>query len=266
MLQNIIIGQYVGVTSVLHRLDPRSKLVSVAILVIMIFLADNWLAGGLIIAFALILIFLSNVPLSFIYRGMKPIFLLVLFTVFFHLLLTREGEVLWTAGPFSIYEHGVRQAAFMALRLLTLIVFTSLLTLTTKPIDLTDGLEYLLGPLKKVKLPAHELALMMSIALRFIPTFMQETEKIMKAQMARGVDFTSGPLRQRVMAFVPLLVPLFISAFKRAEDLALAMEARGYRGGEGRTKYRLLAWRWRDSLAVALCLGLSGAVFALRLL
>ncbi len=193
MFQNVIIGQYVARPSVLHRLDPRSKLVSVSLLVFIIFLANNWYANALIIIFTIAMVLLSKVPLSFIYRGLKPILWLVLLTVILHFLITREGEVLFTIGPISLYEQGLNQGAFIAIRLLTLVMLTSLVTLTTSPIDLTDGLEHLLSPLKKVRLPAHELALMMSIALRFIPTFMQEAEKIMKAQMARGVDFTTGP-------------------------------------------------------------------------
>lgn len=266
MFQNVIIGQYVAVPSVLHRLDPRSKLASVSLLVLIIFLANNWYANALIVGFTIGMVLLSKVPISFVYRGLKPILLLVLITVLLHLFMTREGDILFTLGPFSIYDEGLNQGAFIAIRLLTLVMLTSLITLTTSPIDLTDGLESLLSALKKIRLPAHELALMMSIALRFIPTFLQEAEKITKAQMARGVDFTTGPLTERVKALLPLLVPLFISAFKRAEDLALAMEARGYRGGEGRTKYRLLVWTWRDWVAVALACAFGLLIITLRFL
>ncbi|GAE35363.1 energy-coupling factor transporter transmembrane component T family protein [Halalkalibacter akibai] len=250
MLQNVIIGQYVSASSLLHRLDPRSKLISVFILVFIIFLANNWLANGIIILFTLTMVLLSRVPLLFIYKGTKPILWLVLFTFILHLFMTREGNIIYSLGFITIYEEGVKQGIFIAIRFITIIMLTSLVTLTTKPIDLTDGLEMILNPLKKVGLPAHELALMMSIALRFIPTLMQETEKIMKAQMARGVDFTTGPWGKRIKALLPLLIPLFISAFKRAEDLALAMEARGYRGGEGRSKFRLLQWQRQDTVAV----------------
>ncbi|WP_100374472.1 energy-coupling factor transporter transmembrane component T family protein [Bacillus sp. FJAT-45037] len=250
MFQNVIIGQYVQADSFLHRLDPRSKLFSVFILLIIIFLANNWLASMLLVGLTISLMAISRVPILFLYRGLRPILWLVLFTLILHILLTKEGQVLWSAGPLSIHEGGLMTGLFIATRLLTLVMLTSLITLTTSPIDLTDGLESLLSPLKKLGLPAHELALMMSIALRFIPTFMQETEKILKAQMARGVDFTTGPITKRVKALLPLLVPLFISAFKRAEDLALAMEARGYRGGEGRTKLRVLTWRTLDTSIV----------------
>ncbi|MDT8862259.1 energy-coupling factor transporter transmembrane protein EcfT [Alkalihalobacillus sp. MEB130] len=266
MLQNVIIGQYVSTSSFLHRLDPRSKLLSVFILVLIIFLANNWLANAFIVIFTVAMVVLSRVPLSFIYKGIRPILWLVLFTFILHLFLTRQGDVLFRLGFFVLYEEALRQGITIAIRLLTIILLTSLVTLTTRPIDLTDGLESLFSPLKKIGVPAHELALMMSISLRFIPTFMQETEKIMKAQMARGVDFTSGPIGQRIKALLPLLVPLFISAFNRAEDLALAMESRGYRGGEGRTKYRVLQWTMKDTLAVVGCIGFGLTIVWLRLI
>ena len=264
MLQNVIIGQYVSASSLLHRLDPRSKLISVFILVFIIFLANNWLANGIIILFTLTMVLLSRVPLLFIYKGTKPILWLVLFTFILHLFMTREGNIIYSLGFITIYEEGLKQGIFIAIRFITIIMLTSLVTLTTKPIDLTDGLEMILNPLKKVGLPAHELALMMSIALRFIPTLMQETEKIMKAQMARGVDFTTGPWGKRIKALLPLLIPLFISAFKRAEDLALAMEARGYRGGEGRSKFRLLQWQRQDTVAVIACISFGITIVVIR--
>ncbi|ARK28547.1 energy-coupling factor transporter transmembrane component T family protein [Halalkalibacter krulwichiae] len=264
MLQNVIIGQYVAAPSFLHRLDSRSKLISAFLLVFIIFLANNWYANGLVILFTLFTVLISKIPISFIYKGIRPILWLVLFTFILHLFMTRGGEIVFNFGFLTVYEEGIRQGLFIAVRLLTIIMLTSLVTLTTKPIDLTDGLESLFNPLKKIGLPAHELALMMSIALRFIPTFMQETEKIMKAQMARGVDFTTGPIAKRIKALLPLLIPLFISAFKRAEDLALAMEARGYRGGEGRTKYRLLVWKWQDTSVIFLCMVFGLMIFVLR--
>ncbi|WP_100406022.1 energy-coupling factor transporter transmembrane component T family protein [Bacillus solitudinis] len=266
MLQNVLIGQYVPVESLLHRLDPRSKLISVFLLVFVIFFANNWYANALIILFTGITILLSHVPLTFIYRGIKPILWLVLFTCALHVFLTKEGSLLVALGPLSIHEGGVMQGLFISIRLLVLVLLTSLVTLTTSPIMLTDGLESLLAPLKKIGVPAHDLALMMSIALRFIPTFLQETEKIMKAQMARGVDFTSGPITHRIKALIPLLVPLFISAFKRAEELALAMEARGYHGGEGRTKLRVLTWSWKDHIALSVCVLMCILVSLLRAL
>ncbi|MET3730308.1 energy-coupling factor transport system permease protein [Fictibacillus halophilus] len=264
MLQNVIIGQYYPASSPLHRMDSRSKLIAAFFYLFIVFLANNWVTYGVLIAFTFVTIRLSKVPLRFLYKGLKPILLLVVFTMLLHIFLTKEGDLLYKAGFLEIYEGGVIQGIFIALRLLLLVMMTSLLTLTTTPIDITDGLEHLLGPLKKWKLPVHEFALMMSISLRFIPTLLQETEKIMKAQMARGADFTSGPIKERAKAFVPLLVPLFVSSFKRAEELALAMEARGYRGGEGRTRLRALEWHQRDTFALLLLALLTLSLFLLR--
>ncbi|MFC0190539.1 energy-coupling factor transporter transmembrane component T family protein [Fictibacillus aquaticus] len=259
MLQNVIIGQYYPASSVLHRMDPRSKLLASFIFIFIIFLANNFISYGAAALFTLFVLASSKVPAGYLYRGLKPVFFLVFFTLLLHVFMTKEGDVLFSLGWLKVYEGGVIQGLYISLRLMLLVMMTSLLTLTTTPIDITDGLEYLLHPLKKLKLPVHEFALMMSISLRFIPTLLQETEKIMKAQMARGADFTSGPIKERVKAFVPLLIPLFISAFKRAEELALAMESRGYRGGEGRTRLRELNWQLRDTLAIA-ALALLAAV------
>jgi energy-coupling factor transport system permease protein len=180
------------------------------------------------------------------------------------LFLTKEGEVLFRFGWITIYEEGLRQGIFISLRFFLLILMTSILTLTTTPIEITDGLESLLAPLNKIKFPVHELALMMSISLRFIPTLMQETDKIMKAQTARGVDFSSGPIKERIKAIIPLLIPLFVSSFKRAEELAVAMESRGYRGGEGRTKYRQLNWGLKDTAMLAMLAALTLVLILLR--
>ncbi|MCS0543471.1 energy-coupling factor transporter transmembrane protein EcfT, partial [Aeromonas veronii] len=188
---------------------------------------------------------------------LKPILWVILFTFILHVFLTKEGDLLVDFGWLQIYEGGVTQGIFISLRLLYLIIMTTILTLTSTPIEITDGMESLLAPFKKIGLPTHELALMMSISLRFIPTLMQETEKIMKAQAARGVEFTSGPIKDRMKAVVPLLIPLFISSFKRAEELAIAMEARGYRGGEGRTKLRVLQWRGLDTLMLVLLFAMA---------
>ncbi|WP_026678070.1 energy-coupling factor transporter transmembrane component T family protein [Fictibacillus gelatini] len=264
MLENVIIGQYVPGRSILHRLDPRSKLISVFLFVFIVFLANNWVTYGLLGLFTAVAIVVSQVPLRFLYKGLRPILIIVLFTFALHIFMTKGGALLFQFGWLKIYEQGVVQGSFISFRLIFLVLVTSLLTLTTTPIDITDGLEQLLGPLKRIKLPVHEFALMMSIALRFIPTLLKETEKIMKAQMARGVEFTSGPIKERIKAFIPLLVPLFISSFKRAEELALAMEARGYRGGEGRTKLRILKWGMGDSILIAVLLILTISLFLLR--
>lgn len=247
MMEKMIIGRYVPADSMLHRMDPRSKLILVFLFVCVIFLANNSWTYAILVIYTLLMASFSKIPARFLIGGLKPVLWLVIFTFFLHLFLTKEGEVIFDLGLFKIYEEGLRQGIFISLRFFLLILITSLLTLTTTPIEITDGLERLLGPLKKVKFPVHELALMMSIALRFIPTLMQETDKIMKAQTARGVEYSSGPIKERLKAIVPLLIPLFISSFKRAEELAVAMEARGYRGGEGRTKYRQLSWSTVDT-------------------
>lgn len=247
MMEKMIIGRYVPADSMLHRMDPRSKLILVFLFVCVIFLANNSWTYAILVIYTLVMASFSKIPARFLIGGLKPVLWLVIFTFFLHLFLTKEGEVIFDLGLFKIYEEGLRQGIFISLRFFLLILITSLLTLTTTPIEITDGLERLLGPLKKVKFPVHELALMMSIALRFIPTLMQETDKIMKAQTARGVEYSSGPIKERLKAIVPLLIPLFISSFKRAEELAVAMEARGYRGGEGRTKYRQLSWSTVDT-------------------
>jgi len=197
-------------------------------------------------------------------NGLKPVLILVIFTFFLQIFFNKEGNVIFSLGFINIYDEGLRLGIFISLRFALLVFVTSLLTLTTTPITLTDGIESLLNPLKKVRFPVHELALMMSISLRFIPTLMDETDKIMKAQMARGVDFTGGPFKERIKAVIPLLIPLFVSAFKRAEELATAMEARGYRGGEGRTKYRLLKWEVRDTAVAGTLILLTVMLILLR--
>ncbi|MBX9971493.1 energy-coupling factor transporter transmembrane protein EcfT [Cytobacillus firmus] len=264
MMDKMIFGRYVPAESVLHRMDPRSKLVLIFLFVCIVFLANNMLTYGLLTVYTFLMIALSKVPIRFIYTGLKPVLLLVIFTLFLHLFLTKEGEVLFRFGWITIYEEGLRQGIFISLRFFLLILMTSILTLTTTPIEITDGLESLLAPLNKIKFPVHELALMMSISLRFIPTLMQETDKIMKAQTARGVDFTSGPIRDRIKAIIPLLIPLFVSSFKRAEELAVAMESRGYRGGEGRTKYRQLNWGLKDTAMLAMLAALTLVLILLR--
>ncbi|WP_100404142.1 energy-coupling factor transporter transmembrane component T family protein [Bacillus sp. FJAT-42315] len=264
MMEKMVFGRYLPLDSVVHRLDPRAKLLFIFVYVAIVFLANNVVTYGLLLLFTFLSIFLSKINIRFLIIGLKPVLWIIIFTFSLHLFLTKEGDLLWKAGWIEIYEGGLQQGAFISLRFLLLIFMTSLLTLTTSPISITDGLESLLKPFKKMKLPVHELALMMSISLRFIPTLMDETEKIMKAQMARGADFSSGPIKERVKAIVPLLIPLFVSAFKRAEDLATAMEARGYRGGEGRTKYRLLQWSMKDTISLLVLLILAVVLFYLR--
>ncbi|MBY0149423.1 energy-coupling factor transporter transmembrane protein EcfT [Neobacillus niacini] len=250
MMEKMIIGRYVPADSLVHRMDPRSKLIIIFLFVCIIFLANNFTTYVLIGIYTFLMLGLSKIPVRFLYAGLKPVLWLVLFTLLLQVFFTKEGSLLYELGPIKIYEEGVRQGIFISMRFFFLILMTSLLTLTTTPIEITDGLETLLHPLKKVRFPVHEMALMMSISLRFIPTLMQETDKIMKAQIARGVEFSSGPIKDRIKAVIPLLIPLFVSSFKRAEELAIAMEARGYRGGEGRTKYRLLSWNLSDTLQI----------------
>lgn len=249
MLRDITLGQYYQTDSVIHRLDPRVKLVTTLCYIISLFLVDNWIGYVIAGLFLPLVIKLSKVPFRFMVRGMKAIAFLLLIAVVFNLFLTPGEHVLVTVWKFTITKEGVRLAAFMAVRLVFLIMGSSVMTLTTTPNNLTDAIEKLLGPLKVIKVPVHEIAMMMSIALRFIPILLEETDKIMKAQIARGADFESGNLIKKAKSLVPLLVPLFISAFRRANDLAMAMEARCYRGGEHRTKMKPLAYRKRDGIA-----------------
>lgn len=248
MIRDITLGQYYPVDSILHRLDPRVKLFGTMIYIISLFLCNlflGYIAAGL---FLFIAIKLSKVPFKFMIRGLKAIVFLLLISVSFNLFLT-EGEVLWQLGIIKITREGIYLAAFMGIRLMLLVLGSSVMTLTTTPNALTDGLEKSLGFLKVVKVPVHEISMMMSIALRFIPILIEETDKIMKAQTARGADFEHGNLIQRAKSMIPLMVPLFISAFRRATDLAIAMEARCYHGGEGRTKMKPLRYKKRDAAA-----------------
>ncbi|WP_042225522.1 energy-coupling factor transporter transmembrane component T family protein [Oceanobacillus manasiensis] len=242
----LIIGQYVPGNSLVHKLDPRTKITLIFFFVFIVFLANNVLSYSILTLFALVSMVISRVPIRFIMKGLTPIWFLIVFTFILHIIVTKEGSVWLEIYSFQIYSGGVFQGIAISLRFFLLILVTSLLTLTTTPIEITDAIEDMLHPLKKVKFPVHELALMMSISLRFIPTLMQETDKISKAQASRGVDFRTGSIKDRAKAVVPLLIPLFVSAFKRAEELAMAMEARGYNGGEGRTKLRELKINARD--------------------
>lgn len=251
MIRDITIGQYYPAKSVLHRLDPRVKLVSTLLYLVSLFLFKS--IPGYITAtlFLAAVIRISNVPFRHIVKGLKPVIMILMLTVVFNLFLTRDGEVLFHAWIFTVTEGGLRTAVYMAIRLIYLIVGSSLMTFTTTPNELTDGIEALLKPLNKIHVPVHEVAMMMSIALRFIPILLEETDKIMKAQLARGADFESGNIIQRAKAMIPILVPLFVSAFRRANDLAMAMEARCYHGGEGRTKMKPLSYKTRDRIAYA---------------
>ncbi len=262
MLKDITIGQYYPADSVIHALDPRVKLVSTMLYIISLFLFKN-IAGFVVITLTLFLVIrLSKVPFLFMIRGLRSIVILLIFASIINLLLT-PGIPVFTFGFIRITKLGIRYALTMIVRMSYLIIGSSIMTLTTTPNALTDGLEKGLSPLRKIGVPVHEISMMMSIALRFIPILIEETDKIMKAQMARGADFESGGLIRRTRAMVPLLVPLFVSAFRRASDLALAMEARCYHGGEGRTKMKPLHYKRRDILAYfAVCVYLCAVVAA----
>ncbi len=259
MLREITIGQYYPVDSVLHRMDPRTKLFGTMVYIVSLFLADNVWGYAVAALFLAVVIRLSRVPVAFMVRGLKAILFLLLISVSFNLFLT-DGEELFRIWVLRVTREGVRMAGFMAVRLIFLVMGSSVMTLTTTPNQLTDGLEKSLGFLKKVKVPVHEMAMIMSIALRFIPILVEETDKIMKAQMARGADFESGGLVQKAKSMVPLLVPLFISAFRRATDLAMAMEARCYHGGDGRTKMKPLRYAGRDHAAYAVYAAYLGVI------
>lgn len=245
MLKDITMGQYFPGNSPVHRLDPRTKLLLLIGYIVALFTAENWLSYLIIFAFLAVTIAVSTIPIKAIVSGMKPLVMILVFTGVLNIFFT-TGEKPIKIWVITIYWEGIVRAVFMMARILMLITGTFLLTYTTSPIALTDGLESLLGPLKKLHLPVHELSMMMCIALRFIPTLIEETDKIMSAQKARGADFESGNLIQRVKALVPILVPLFISAFRRADELAVAMECRCYQGGEGRTKMKLLRYKLVD--------------------
>ncbi len=258
MLRDITLGQYYQTDSVIHKLDPRVKLVATLCFIVSLFVVKSWVGYAAAAVFLVVMIRLSHVPFRYMVKGMKAIVFILLFTVVFNLFLT-PGETLVSVWKLRITKEGLRLAVMMAVRLSFLIVGSSVMTLTTTPNSLTDGMEKLLKPLKIFKVPVHEVAMMMSIALRFIPILLEETDKIMKAQIARGADFESGNLIKKAKAMVPLLVPLFISAFRRANDLAMAMEARCYRGGEHRTKMKPLRYAARDRVAY----GVLAAYFAL---
>ncbi len=264
MLKDITLGQYFPGKSPVHRLDPRTKLLILVIYIVALFLVVNWISYGLMLVFLITCIAISKVPAKSFVKGMKPLIFILVFTGVLNLFFTQGETVLVSFWKIVITKEGLIRAVFMIIRILMLVTATFLLTYTTSPIALTDGLESLLSPLKKIKVPVHELSMMMCIALRFIPTLIEETDKIMSAQKARGADFETGKLLDRVKALVPVLVPLFISAFRRADELATAMECRCYQGGDGRTKMKLLRYKRGDFGAYAVMLLVLAGVCALR--
>ena len=263
MLKDITLGQYFPGKSVIHLLDPRTKLIMLVVYIVGLFVASSWISYAVMLVFLVTVIAISTIPVKNILRGLKPLIFILVFTGLLNLLFTDTGNVLVSFWVITITDDGLIRAFFMMARILMLISGTFLLTYTTSPIALTDGLERLLSPLKVIKVPVHELSMMMCIALRFIPTLIEETDKIMCAQKARGADFETGNLLQRAKALVPILVPLFISAFRRADELATAMECRCYQGGEGRSKMKMLRYTRRDYLAFLTGVVMIAAVIVL---
>lgn len=265
MLRDITLGQYYPAESVIHKLDPRVKLLGTLMFLISLFISKNFIGYIPALIFLVTVIKMSKVPFKFMVKGMKAILFLLILSVVFNIFLT-TGDPLVTIWKFTVTKQGLFTAGFMAIRLTFLVIGSSVMTLTTTPNNLTDGLEKGLGFLKAIKVPVHEISMMMSIALRFIPILVEETDKIMKAQMARGADFESGGLIKKIKSLIPLLVPLFVSAFRRANDLAMAMEARGYKGGEGRTKMKPLKYTKRDAVAYLVIFGYIAVIIAIRII
>ena len=251
MIRDITLGQYYPGNSVIHKLDPRVKIMATLLYIVALFVVNEFTGFIVAVAFLEAVIILSKVPRRYIWRGLKPVLIIIAFTLLANMFMIK-GEVIWQFGILHITREGLRTAAFVGIRLVLLIIGSSMLTLTTRPIGLTDGIEALLSPFKKIGLPAHELAMMMTIALRFIPTLLEETDKIIKAQQARGADFESGNILRRAKALIPILVPLFISAFRIAQDLAMAMEARCYGGVVKRTRMNAMKIARRDLIATVI--------------
>ncbi|NLK97808.1 MAG: energy-coupling factor transporter transmembrane protein EcfT [Epulopiscium sp.] len=264
MLRDITIGQYYPTDSWIHRLDPRVKIVSTFVFIIALFIANRYIGYAMTFVFLTCIIAISKVPVKFMLKGLKAIFVIILITVALNIFMTPGETILWQYKSLRITGEGLYLAGLMAIRLIFLIIGSSILTLTTSPIQLTDGIESLLNPYKKIGIPAHEIAMMMTIALRFIPILLEETDKIMKAQMARGADFESGGIVKRAKSMIPLLVPLFISAFRRADELAMAMEARCYRGGENRTRMKQLVIEKQDYVAIGVMTILTAAMIMIH--
>ena len=264
MLKDITLGQYFPGTTVAHKLDPRTKILLVVLYIVALFCAKGIVGYALMALCLAICVRISKVGIKQLVRGLKPVLFIIIFTGILNLFFTPGDRYLVEVGFLRISDTGLKNAVFMVLRVMMLIMGTFLMTYTTSPISLTDGLEQLLGGLKRFHVPVHELAMMMSIALRFIPTLIEETDKIMSAQKTRGADFESGNIIQKAKALIPILVPLFISAFRRADELAVAMECRCYHGGEGRTKLHVLKYERRDYIALALGVLVVAAILALR--
>lgn len=263
-MDNMILGRYIPGDSIIHRLDPRSKLLAMFLLIVISFWANNPITNLLLFVVTGIFISLSGVPLSFFIKGLRSMFFLIAFTTIFQLFFISGGQVLWEIGFIKITSHGIEQAGIIFCRFVLIIFFSTLLTLTTMPLSLATAVESLLSPLKRFKVPVHEIGLMLSMSLRFVPTLMDDTIRIMNAQKARGVDFGEGSIIQKVKAMIPILIPLFATSLKRADSLATAMEARGYQGGVGRSQYRQLSWMRKDSIVLILISLLGILLFILK--
>ena len=263
-MDNMILGRYIPGDSIIHRLDPRSKLLAMFLLIVISFWANNPVTNLLLFVVTGIFISLSGVPLSFFIKGLRSMFFLIAFTTIFQLFFISSGQVLWEIGFIKITSHGIEQAGIIFCRFVLIIFFSTLLTLTTMPLSLATAVGSLLSPLKRFKVPVHEIGLMLSMSLRFVPTLMDDTIRIMNAQKARGVDFGEGSIIQKVKAMIPILIPLFATSLKRADSLATAMEARGYQGGVGRSQYRQLSWMRKDSIALILISLLGILLFILK--
>ena len=263
-MDNMILGRYIPGNSIIHRLDPRSKLVAMILLIIIAFWANNPITNLILFVATGIFVALSEVPLSFFIKGLRSMFFLIAFTTLFQLFFISGGQVLFEMGFIKITSYGIEQAGIIFCRFVLIIFFSTLLTLTTMPLSLATAVESLLGPLKRFKVPVHEIGLMLSMSLRFVPTLMDDTIRIMNAQKARGVDFGEGNVIQKVKAMIPILIPLFATSLKRADSLATAMEARGYQGGNGRSQYRQLNWMNRDSIALLFVCVLGAILFLLK--
>ena len=263
-MNNLILGRYIPGNSIIHQLDPRGKLLSMFLFIFLLFWANNIQTNVLLFAFVFGLMYVTRISVAFYVKGLKSMIFIIAFTTLFQLFATSQGTVLYYWWFFRVTDQGLMQAAIIFCRFLLIIFYSTVLTVTTTPLSLADAVEKILTPFKIIKVPAHEIGLMLSMSLRFVPTLVDDTNRIMNAQRARGVDFGEGNLLKKIRSFIPILIPLFASSFKRADALAIAMEARGYRGGEGRTRYRNLQWKIKDTLAIVVILLLMLLVFCLK--
>lgn len=263
-MNNMILGRYIPGNSIIHQLDPRGKLLSMFLFIFLLFWANNIQTNVLLFAFIFGLMYVTRISVAFYVKGLKSMIFIIAFTTLFQLFATSQGTVLYHWWFFRVTDQGLMQAAIIFCRFLLIIFYSTVLTVTTTPLSLADAVEKILTPFKIIKVPAHEIGLMLSMSLRFVPTLVDDTNRIMNAQRARGVDFGEGNLLKKIRSFIPILIPLFASSFKRADALAIAMEARGYRGGEGRTRYRNLQWKIKDTLAIVVILLLMLLVFCLK--